>query len=97
MASATGTATIDFGASPGANEASVAVTGQASISATSKAEVFVMGDDTATGHTAADHRYLPMLAGFTAGTPTAATGFTIYGRSTEKLEGQFALRWVWSD
>lgn len=97
MANGTGTATIDFGASPGTNEASVAVTGQAAIGALSKAEVFVMGDDTATGHTAADHRYLPALASFTAGTPVAATGFTIYGRSVHKMEGQFALRWVWSD
>lgn len=97
MASNTGTATINFGASPGANEASVAVTGQASINTTSKAEVFVMADDTATGHTASDHRYLPQLASFTAGTPTLATGFTIYGRSIHKMEGQFSLRWVWSD
>jgi hypothetical protein len=97
MANATGTATINFGAFPGANEASVAVMGQAAISATSKAEVFVMGDDVATGHTAADHRYLPQLASFTCGTPTAATGFTIHARSVHKLQGQFALRWVWSD
>lgn len=97
MASGTGTATIDFGASPGSNEASVAVTGQTAISATSKAEVFVMGDDTATAHTASDHRYLPQLASFTAGTPSAGVGFTIYGRSIHKLQGQFALRFVWSD
>jgi hypothetical protein len=56
-----------------------------------------MGDDVATGHTAADHRYLPQLASFTCGTPTAATGFTIHARSVHKLQGQFALRWVWSD
>lgn len=38
MATGTGTATIDFGAFPGSNEASIAVTGQGSILATSKAE-----------------------------------------------------------
>jgi hypothetical protein len=97
MATGQGTATIDFGAAPGSNEASVAVTGQTTISATSKAEAYVMGDDTATGHTASDHRYLAALAGFTCGTPTAGTGFTIYGRSTESLQGQFTLRWVWAD
>ncbi len=98
MANATGTAEINFGAFPGSNEASIAVTGQTTISATSKCEAWVMGDDTSTdGHTAGDHRYLPQLAAFTCGTPTASTGFTIYGRSTHKLQGKFALRWVWSD
>ena len=45
MANAQGTATLDFGAHPGAKEASVAVTGQAAISATSKVEAYVMADD----------------------------------------------------
>lgn len=97
MASAIGTATIDFGAHPGSNEASIAVTGQATISATSKVEAWVMGDDTSSNHTASDHKYLPQLASFTCGTPTAATGFTIHGRSIHKLTGTFTLRWVWSD
>lgn len=97
MANATGTATIDFGAFPGSNEASIAVTGQTSILATSKAEAFVMADDTTSDHTASDHRYFAALIGLTCGTPTLATGFTIYARSTEKLQGTFALRWVWSD
>lgn len=97
MANGTGTATIDFGAFPGSNEASVAVTGQTSITATSKAEAFVMGDDTSGTHTANDHRYFSALAGLTCGTPSAGTGFTIYARSTEKLQGTFALRWVWTD
>jgi len=98
MANAIGTAEIDFGAFPGSNDASVAVTGQTGISATSKAEAFVMADDTSTdGHTANDHRYFNMLSGLTCGTPTAGTGFTIYATSQHKLQGKFALRWVWSD
>ena len=97
MASALGSATIDFGSWPGSNEASVAVTGQAAISTTSKAEAFVMGEDVSSNHTASDHRYFSRFAGLTCGTPTAATGFTVYARSTERLEGQFTIRWVWSD
>ena len=97
MATGIGTATLDFGAHPGSNEASVAVTGQATISATSKVEAWVMGDDTSTDHTADDHKYFMALAGLTCGTPTAATGFTIFARSTEKLSGQFSVRWVWAD
>jgi hypothetical protein len=97
MASATGIAIIDFGAYPGANEASVAVTGQAAILATSKAEAYVMADDTSADHTAADHRYLPRLASFTCGTPSAGAGFTIHARSEHKLQGQWSIRWVWAD
>lgn len=97
MSSGTGTATIDFGAWPGSNEASVAVTGQTSILGTSKAEAFVMSDDTTSDHSASDHRYFAALAGLSCGTPTAGVGFSIYARSTEKLSGTFALRWVWTD
>lgn len=95
MASATGTATLDFGT--GSNEASVVVPGQGSIGSTSKAEAFVMGDDTSADHTANDHRYFGAFANLTCGTPTAATGFTIYARSIEKLSGQWTIRWVWVD
>lgn len=97
MANAIGTATIDFGAFPGSNEASIAVTGQTTIGVGSKVEAFVMGDSTSGTHTASDHRYFAMLVGLTCGTPTAGVGFTIYGRSAEKLQGTFALQWVWSD
>lgn len=95
MAQGIGTTTVDFGA--GSNEASVSVTGQTGISATSKADAFVMADDTTVDHTASDHRYLAALAGLTCGTPTAGTGFTIYATSTQKLEGTYQVRWVWAD
>ena len=94
---ATGTATIDFGSFPGSSEASVAVAGQASILTTSKVEAFIMGDDTSGAHTANDHRYAAALFGLTCGTPTLATGFTIYGRCLDKMQGTFAVRWVWAD
>jgi hypothetical protein len=97
MATGIGTTVIDFGPHPGANEASVAVTGQGSISATSKAEAFIMGDDTSSNHTASDHKYFGSLANLTCGTPTAATGFTVHARSLHKLTGTWSVRWVWSD
>lgn len=93
----TGTATINFGAAPGSNEASVSVTGQTAILATSKADAYVMADDTSTDHTASDHRYFETLAALSCGTPTAATGFTIYARSHHKLTGAWSVRWVWAD
>jgi hypothetical protein len=97
MSNATGTATIDFGAYPGGNEASVAVTGQTAILATSKADAFVMADDTSLDHTADDHRYFETFAALSCGTPTAGVGFTIHARSHQKLTGRWTLRWVWVD
>lgn len=91
----TGSATLDFGAAPGSNEASVAVTGLTTILATSKVQAWVMGDDTSVDHTASDHRYFLVFAALACGTPTAATGFTIYGRSTQKLTGKWTVRYLW--
>ena len=97
MSTGQGTAEVDFGAFPGLNEASVAVTGQASILGTSKAEAYLMADDTSTDHTASDVRYMALWVGLTCGTPTVATGFTIYARSEHKLEGKIPVRYVWAD
>ena len=46
MSSNIGITTLNFGSDPGSNEASITVTGQSTILATSKVETFVMGDDT---------------------------------------------------
>ena len=97
MASGQGTATLDFGAFPGSNEASVAVTGLGTIGAASKAEAFLMADDTSGTHTANDHRYASVLIGLTCGTPTAGVGFTIHGRCLDKMQGSFSVRYVWAD
>jgi hypothetical protein len=97
MATGQGTATIDFGAFPGTNEASVVVGSQATISATSKVEAYIMGDDTTADHTASDHRYLASLVGLTCGTPSAGVGFTIYAYGPNKLSKTYTVRWVWAD
>lgn len=96
MATGQGTATINFGAAPGANEASVAVTGQGAISATSKVEAYVMAE-ASVDHTLQDHTYFQLFATLTCDAPTAGTGFNIYGRSPHKLTGQWTVRWVWAD
>jgi len=95
-ASGTGTATIDFGAFPGANEASIAVTGQASITGTSVVQLEVNGDDTTADHTAGDHKYFPLLVSFSHSTPSAGVGFTIYARCLDKMQGTFKIRWKWA-
>ena len=95
MSGGTGEAILDFGA--GSNEASVAITGLADILATSKAEAWVMGDDTSTDHTATDHRYLSALASFSCSAPTAGVGFTVYATSLQKLTGQWTVRFTWQN
>jgi hypothetical protein len=75
----------------------VAVTGLTTILATSKVQAWVMGEDTSSDHTASDHRYFPVFAALSCGTPTAGTGFTIYGRSTQKLTGTWTVRYLWVD
>ena len=91
-----GTAALDFGASPGTSEASVVVTGQTSIALTSNVRAFILGGSTSTDHTASDHRYAAALVGLTTGAIVAGTGFTIYGRCLDKMEGDFTINWEWT-
>lgn len=95
MATGQGTATLNFGAFPGSNEASVAFS-DASIGASSKVEAYFMGADTAGTHTAADHRYAGLFIDLTA-VPSAGVGGTIYARSQHRMQGQWAVRYVWAD
>lgn len=92
---ATGEATLDFGALPGSNEASVAFA-DVDVTATSKAEAFFMAGDTTADHTASDHRYIGLFVALSADV-TNGVGGTIYGRSTDKMTGTFKVRWVWTD
>lgn len=96
MANGTGSAVIDFGAFPGSQESSVPVSSP-TISATSKAEAFIMADDSTSDHSSSDHRYAAVLIGLSCGNPVAGVGFTIYGRALDQLSGQFAVRYVWAD
>lgn len=90
----TGSVTIDFGAFPGSNEASASFS-DATIGAGAKVEAFIMADDTTADHTASDHRYAGQLFSLTAA-PNAGVGGTIYARSIHKMQGTFAVRYVWA-
>lgn len=91
---ATGSAIIDFGAFPGANEASIDFA-DATIAADSKVEAYIMADDTTIDHTASDHRYSGLWMALTAA-PIAGVGGTLYARSEQKMQGKWALRYVWA-
>lgn len=79
---AQGTAILDFGAFPGASDASVAVTGQAAITGTSLVEAWLRPVDTA-DHTADEHLVVEMTV--RAHSIVVGTGFTITGVNANQL------------
>lgn len=95
MASGIGTFTLDFGAYPGSNEASVTVTGQTGISTDTPVEAFLMAEAAGT-HTVQDATYAARFISLTCAAPVGDS-FTVYARSEHKMQGQFAGRYVWAD
>lgn len=92
---AQGTAVLDFGATP-ADEATVAVTGQAAIIAGSHCEAFFMKESTADNSTD-EHEEAAALCPLVCESVIAGTGFTIRGMPIAGLgTGQFNVRWVWN-
>lgn len=79
---ATGTATLDFGAFPGASDASLVITGQVGILAGSLIEAWLRPAATA-DHTADEHVVETLQV--MAGNIVAGTGFTIYGVNTSQI------------
>lgn len=90
-----GTVVLDFGASPGANEAYADVIDQAAITATAHVDAFVAGNSSTSDHTNSDHRYFPQLCSLVCGTPDAGSGFRVYARSIHKLTGTWLISWIW--
>jgi len=93
---ATGNDVLYFGTYPGSNEASVVVTGQTEILATSNVEAWLMAEESV-DHSVNDAAYGALLMAVTCSVPTEGEGFTIYAVSAEKLQGTFKVRWVWAD
>jgi hypothetical protein len=90
-----GTSVVDFGAFPGSNLTSTVVTGQAPILTNSYIKAWFVASDTSSNHTANDHLYAPLFISASAGNISAGTGFTLYAVSTQRMSGQFTLRWEW--
>lgn len=92
-----GTATLNFGAFPGASDTSVAVTGQTGIVAGSTVDAWIRPVATA-DHSADEH--LVETLDVVAGNIVAGTGFTIYGINEgigdTRLYGQWTVAWQWS-
>jgi hypothetical protein len=99
MATSTGTATLTFGTAASLSiDTSIAVTGQATISGTSKCEAYFM-DDATSDHSADEHILAASMMDLVCGSVVAGTGFTIFANAREKqgLVGSWTVRWVWAD
>ena len=97
MATGQGTVTFDFGAAPGTNIVTTAVTGQTSIGAGSKVEIYMMGTDSTATHNSYEHAILPLDLALSCTAITAGTGFTAQAATTQRLTGTFQARYVWAD
>jgi hypothetical protein len=95
---ATGHAVVDFGSAPGGDTASVAVTGQAAILATSFVEAWIDPTQTATvDHSVDEHIMAAALFGISCSAIVAGTGFTINATTQYgKVSGKFNIAWVWT-
>lgn len=102
---AQGSTTIDFGASPGAFDATSVVTGQALILGSSLVEAWLI--PVATSDHSVDEHLVDGPVQIEAGAIVAATGFTIYARAPNnpgagpkadaiRLTGQWSIAWVWN-
>lgn len=83
--------TVDFGAFPGASDASTTVTGQTGIVAGSKVKAYIIA--TATADHSADEHWLETIE-VKAGNITPGTGFTIYAKNTGTLSELVAEQWA---
>lgn len=90
-----GTAIIDFGAFPGSNEASVAITGESAILAGSLVDAWFRAEASA-DHNVQDHTWAPTFISIICSVPTAGTGFTIYARALERITGKLNIDWAWA-
>lgn len=98
--SANGTATLDFGALPGKNNTSLAVTGQTAIASGSVVGAWIQ--PTATADHNADEHLVEGLNVY-AGSIVAGTGFTIYVTHDHGTSpavdhfawGRFTVAWAW--
>lgn len=88
-----GVATVDFGAIPGATDASVDVTGQTEIA--SDSTVLAAIRPTATADHSADEHWVEEID-VLAGNIVAGTGFTIYAKTrNRRLYGTWSVSWTW--
>jgi hypothetical protein len=95
---ASGQTVVDFGAAPGSDRATVAVTGQTGILASSLCESWLDATVAATAdHSPDEHSMASTQVGITCQAIVAGTGFTIVAASAiGPITGKFNVAWVWN-
>lgn len=97
--SAQGTAVVDFGAFPGTDVATVAVTGQSALLAGSRVDAWLVADVTAE-HSEDEHSMLKDVVEVTVARSSmvAGTGFTIRATCNDKsrMWGRLNVDWAWA-
>ncbi|HTQ48351.1 MAG TPA: hypothetical protein VMI75_36595 [Polyangiaceae bacterium] len=95
---ASGRTTITFGAAPGGDSASVAITGQSAILSSSACEAYLDATGTGTSdHSVDEHIMAAADLDFTCSAIVAGTGFTVNAVSRSgNAYGQFNIIWVWN-
>ena len=88
-----GTATLNFGAAPGGQFATVVVTGQTGIVSGSLPKALMMADTTA-DNTSYTHSFVPF--NLVCGNIVVGVGFTIYAYSPWNVSNTFTVRWNWT-
>lgn len=97
MATGQGNITFSFGAAPGTNVVTAAVS-DANIGATSKVELYLMGTDSTATHNTIEHQMLPLEGlSLQAVSVTAGVGFTGQMMTKLRLTGDIEARYVWAD
>jgi hypothetical protein len=91
-----GTSSIDFGSGKERQTASVAVTGQVAISATSVVSV-VLGPGPTGEHSVDEHAMASTAMGLTVRNIIPGTGFTIEATSQASFRGRFMVSWSWTN
>jgi hypothetical protein len=92
----TGAAIVDFGAFPGSDRASLAITGQAAILGTSKTEAYLDGTAAATADHSPDEHLMADID-VRCSALIAGTGFTV-NLMTRGIRqyGKWNVIWVWA-
>lgn len=82
-------------ASPGANLATTTVTGLIGIASNSSASAFLLGSDSTSDHNAYEHEVINLE--LSCDNFVVDVGFDITATSTQRLEGDFKVRYVWGN
>jgi hypothetical protein len=88
-----GTGTLSFGTGSGTNITSTTITGQTTVSSTSKIKVWISGTGSTVSHNEYEHQLLGLNLVLTVSSIVAGTSFTVTGITTLRLTGDFIFNW----